>query len=163
MLHQWHSFSEDRLRTAGSQPADVRAIPERLAAVAEIRREQDQHLFALELGHMLPSRTSLLLAGEPRKRASADRLAHLVANGARLLAARQRDLYRYLREGSEFPGERLIACFNPLLQAERARKREDLLRATEEHLDRLVEATRRSKAGTRADLVVAVISHKYLQ
>jgi hypothetical protein len=31
----------------------------------------------------------------------------------------------------EFPGERLIACFNPLLAEERRRKREDLLAATE--------------------------------
>jgi hypothetical protein len=31
----------------------------------------------------------------------------------------------------DFPGERLIACRNPLLAAERARKREDLLAATE--------------------------------
>jgi transposase len=31
----------------------------------------------------------------------------------------------------EFPGERLVVCKNPLLAAERARKREDLLQATE--------------------------------
>jgi len=31
----------------------------------------------------------------------------------------------------DFPGERLVVCRNPLLAAERARKREDLLRATE--------------------------------
>jgi Transposase DDE domain len=34
----------------------------------------------------------------------------------------------------DFPGERLIACRNPLLAAERARKREDLLAATEDLL-----------------------------
>ena len=34
----------------------------------------------------------------------------------------------------EFPGERLIACRNPALAAERARKREDLLAATEKLL-----------------------------
>jgi hypothetical protein len=31
----------------------------------------------------------------------------------------------------EFPGERLVACRNPVLAADRARKREDLLAATE--------------------------------
>ena len=31
----------------------------------------------------------------------------------------------------EFPGERLVVCKNPLLAEERARKREDLLQATE--------------------------------
>jgi len=34
----------------------------------------------------------------------------------------------------DYPGERLIACRNPLLAAERARKREDLLAATEKLL-----------------------------
>ena len=36
-----------------------------------------------------------------------------------------------------FPGERLIACFNPLLAEERRRKREDLLAATEKSLERI--------------------------
>jgi hypothetical protein len=35
----------------------------------------------------------------------------------------------------DFPGERLVACRNPVLAAERARKREDLLAATEKLLD----------------------------
>jgi hypothetical protein len=34
-------------------------------------------------------------------------------------------------ESPDYPGERLIVCRNPLLAAERARKREDLLAATE--------------------------------
>jgi len=37
----------------------------------------------------------------------------------------------------DFPGERLIACRNPLLAAERARKREDLLAATEDDLAKI--------------------------
>ncbi len=45
----------------------------------------------------------------------------------------------------DFPGERLIACWNPLLAAERSRKRESLLQATEKDLDAIVEATKRSK------------------
>jgi hypothetical protein len=45
----------------------------------------------------------------------------------------------------EYPGERLIVCRNPLLADERARKREDLLQATERELDKVVAATRRSK------------------
>lgn len=36
---------------------------------------------------------------------------------------------------AEFPGERLIVCRNPMLAEERARKREDLLRATEQDLE----------------------------
>ena len=34
----------------------------------------------------------------------------------------------------DFPGERLIACRNPVLAADRARKRDDLLAATEKLL-----------------------------
>jgi len=45
----------------------------------------------------------------------------------------------------DFPGERLIACKNPLLEAERARKREDLLRATERELEKVAAATRREQ------------------
>jgi hypothetical protein len=37
----------------------------------------------------------------------------------------------------EFPGERLIACRNPHLAAERTRKREDLLQATEDDLAKI--------------------------
>jgi hypothetical protein len=44
-----------------------------------------------------------------------------------------------------YPGERLIACRNPLLAAERARKRDDLLHATEQELETIAAATRRAK------------------
>jgi hypothetical protein len=44
----------------------------------------------------------------------------------------QQDLAEITSEN--FPGERLIACRNPVLAAERARKREDLLAATEKLL-----------------------------
>jgi hypothetical protein len=37
----------------------------------------------------------------------------------------------------EFPGERLVACRNPFLAAERARKRQDLLQATEDDLGKI--------------------------
>jgi len=45
----------------------------------------------------------------------------------------------------EYPGERLIVCRNPLLAEERRRKREDLLQATEQELDKVVKATLRDK------------------
>ena len=44
-----------------------------------------------------------------------------------------------------YPGERLMVCRNPLLAAERARKREDLLQATEALLEPIAAATRREK------------------
>ena len=46
----------------------------------------------------------------------------------------------------DFPGERLIACFNPLLCDERRRKRQELLDATEKKLQKIcVEVKRRTK------------------
>ncbi len=46
----------------------------------------------------------------------------------------------------DFPGERLVACFNPLLADDRRRKRDELLAATEKSLKRIVaEVTRRTK------------------
>ena len=47
----------------------------------------------------------------------------------------------------DYPGERLIACRNPALAAERARNREDLLAATEKQLAAI---TKRVQAGTLA-------------
>jgi transposase len=43
-----------------------------------------------------------------------------------------------------FPGERLVVCRNPILADERARKREELLKATEKDLDVIVRATQRA-------------------
>ena len=48
-------------------------------------------------------------------------------------------------QSPDYPGERLMVCRNPLLADERARKREDLLKATEALLDPIVAATRREK------------------
>ena len=48
-----------------------------------------------------------------------------------------------------YPGERLIACKNPILAEERARKREDLLKATEKELAQVAAATQRAKRPLR--------------
>ena len=62
----------------------------------------------------------------------------------------------------EFPGERLIACYNPLLAAERSRKRESLLQATEKELDAIVEATRRPKRRLKGNVRIALRVGKVL-
>lgn len=59
----------------------------------------------------------------------------------------QRDLAEI--SDAAYPDERLIVCRNPTLAKERARKREDLLRATEKELDALVQATTRPKRPLR--------------
>jgi transposase len=49
----------------------------------------------------------------------------------------------------DFPSERLIVCFNPLLAEERARKRPELLAATEKQLEKIAAATKRRKRPLR--------------
>jgi hypothetical protein len=50
---------------------------------------------------------------------------------------------------ADFPGERLIACRNPLLAGERARKREELLVATEQELEKVAQAVTRGNQPLR--------------
>ena len=45
----------------------------------------------------------------------------------------------------DYPGERLVVCRNPLLAEERARKRTELLAATERALEKIKKATERRK------------------
>jgi DDE family transposase len=49
----------------------------------------------------------------------------------------------------DYPGERLIACYNPFLAADRARKRGELLDATEAELTKIDQATRRARRPLR--------------
>jgi transposase len=51
----------------------------------------------------------------------------------------------------DYPGERLIVCRNPLLAEERARKREALVRATEDALVPIAAATRRARQPLRGE------------
>ncbi|MGH8548753.1 MAG: hypothetical protein ACRERU_09180 [Methylococcales bacterium] len=57
----------------------------------------------------------------------------------------------------DFPGEGLIVCFNPMLAEERQRKRQALLKATEESLEQLVKQVQRR---TRKPLSAAGIGRK---
>jgi hypothetical protein len=52
---------------------------------------------------------------------------------------------------AHFPGERLVVCRNPLLAEERARKRLELLAATEADLDKVVAATQRARHPLRGE------------
>ncbi len=56
----------------------------------------------------------------------------------------------------DFPGERLIACRNPVLAAERARKREDLLAATEKLLAPVIARVRSGKLAGAGPIGVEV-------
>ncbi len=61
-----------------------------------------------------------------------------------------------------FPGERLIACFNPLLAEERSRKRPDLLAATEKQLEKIAAATKRPKRPLRGKQNIGLRAGKIL-
>jgi transposase len=55
-----------------------------------------------------------------------------------------------------FPGERLVVCRNPLLAEERARKRKELLEATETDLAKIAAATQRSRNPLRGEKDIAL-------
>jgi hypothetical protein len=59
-------------------------------------------------------------------------------------------------ESDEFPGERLVVCRNPLVAAERARKREALLDATEVELAPVAERVARGTLHDAAAIGLAV-------
>jgi transposase len=72
----------------------------------------------------------------------------------------ERDLAEFTHPA--FPGERLIACRNPLLATERSRKRQELLAATEKQLEKLQAATRRSRQPLRGKERIALAAGKAL-
>jgi transposase len=66
----------------------------------------------------------------------------------------QRNLIELSSE--QFPGERLIVCRNPLLAEERARKRIELLAATELDLAKIATATQRPRRALRGEKAIAL-------
>ena len=56
----------------------------------------------------------------------------------------------------QFPGERLVVCRNPLLAEERARKRLELLAATEADLVKIQAATQRKRSPLRGEQTIAL-------
>jgi transposase len=63
---------------------------------------------------------------------------------------------------ASYPGERLIACRNPLLAEERDRKRKELLDATEKQLKKIAEATQRKKRALRGRKEIGLAVGKIL-
>jgi len=56
-----------------------------------------------------------------------------------------------------YPGERLVVCYNPLLAQKRARKRAELLLATEKELQKVAAMVERGASGGRAGLRGAAV------
>ena len=85
----------------------------------------------------------------------APQIQTLVAAGALQLSLfDQRDLAEIIHP--DYPGERLIACRNPLLAADRARKRQELLAATEKDLAKIRSATERTRKPLRGKDAIGV-------
>jgi transposase len=66
---------------------------------------------------------------------------------------------------TDYPGERLVACRNPHLAKQRASKREELLKATEQELDKIIAATVRSSGQLQGEknigLRVGKVLHRF--
>ena len=63
----------------------------------------------------------------------------------------------------DYPGERLVACRNPVLAADRARKRDELLAATEKLLAPITARVQAGRLAGAAEIGVAVgkVINKY--
>ena len=91
----------------------------------------------------------------------APQIKALVAHGALQLSLFDtQDLVEI--DSPDFPGERLVCCHNPVLAAERARKRGELLAATEKELAPIAAAARRQKRPLRGKDTIALRAGKVI-
>jgi transposase len=82
-------------------------------------------------------------------------IKELLSSGAlQLTLFDQRDMASIT--SPDFPGERLVVCRNPDLAAERTRKREDLLGATEKDLARIKTAVERKRNPLRGNAEIGL-------
>jgi hypothetical protein len=73
----------------------------------------------------------------------APQIKRLVTRGALQLSLFDQHNLAEITAPEDYPGERLIVCRNPLVAADRARKREELLAATERGLQQIAERVQR--------------------
>lgn len=91
----------------------------------------------------------------------APQIQQLAANGnLQLSLFDQQDLAEI--QHPAYPGERLIACRNPLLAEERKRKREELLTTTEKQLEKIRAATQRKRRPLRGKKEIGLAVGKVL-
>jgi transposase len=85
----------------------------------------------------------------------ADQIRVLVGDGALQLSLfDEQNLFEITHP--DYPGERLVCCHNPALAEERARKRAELLAATENELQTIAAATRRARRPLRGKDKIAL-------
>jgi transposase len=113
--------------------------------------------------------TSRRINDELRDVEGLDWITALRADSIKLLASQgviqpslfdQRDLAEVV--SPDYPGERLVVCRNPLLAAERARKRNELLAATANELEKIAAATQRAKTRLRGAAQIGLKAGKVL-
>jgi len=92
----------------------------------------------------------------------APQIRALVENGDLQLSLFDQQDLAEIQAPDDYPGERLIACRNPLLAQERARTRDELLLATQAKLDRIVEATQREKRALKGEAKIGMRVGKVL-
>jgi transposase len=63
----------------------------------------------------------------------------------------------------DYPGERLVCCRNPVLAEQRARKREALLDATEQHLNKIIASVQAGRLRGADRIGIAVENHQQTQ
>ncbi len=85
----------------------------------------------------------------------AARVAKLVEDGSLQLSLFDETKLAEI-SSADYPGERLVVCRNPLVAAERARKREELLAATERGMAEIAERVARGTLAGAAEIGLAV-------
>jgi DDE family transposase len=73
----------------------------------------------------------------------APQIKQLVTRGALQLSLFDQQNLAEIHAPEDYPGERLVVCRNPLVAADRARKREELLQATERGLQEIADRVER--------------------
>ena len=89
-------------------------------------------------------------------------IRNLIKGGALQLGLfDERNLFEFLHE--DYPGERLVACRNPVLARKRARKRESMLEATKRELEKVQGMVGRGKLAGKDKIGVRVgkVVNKY--
>jgi transposase len=86
----------------------------------------------------------------------APQIKALVTSGALQLSLFDQTNLAEIEAPQDYPGERLVVCRNPLVAAERARKREDLLAATERGLAEIAQRVGRGTLSGADQIGLAV-------
>jgi hypothetical protein len=86
----------------------------------------------------------------------APQVKRLVARGTLQLSLLDEQNLAEIEGPEDYPGERLVVCRNPLVAAERARKREELLAATERGLEEIQERVKRGTLQGQDQIGLAV-------